>query len=319
MSTRRLRYDNLAKCNTTTISSSPNSSGEIVPPTCTIKVDIPRNTSGNVFFYYGLVNFYQNARNYQKSRSYIQLRGETKRDTVLNECEPRQRERSIQIETESVRDEDGALLTPVSYGDNSNQPAIPCGLVAFSRFTDTFELCKDEDCTQLVDTTKENIAWRVDRTTRFLTSEENTAEENDLIRDEDFMVWMRLAAYRNWQKLYRRVLEDLNSGTYYVRISANFPVTVNNAGVNATVPIFYPVDSFNGQKFIFLSETTWFGGPNHILGIAYIVVGCVSIAFSLVYGLSAKFAHEPSLPQETDSKPDQPRTSYQPTVESSQS
>jgi len=49
------------------------------------------------------------------------------------------------------------------------------------------------------------------------------------------------------------------------------------------IPSDYPVDSFEGRKKFILSTTSWAGGKNQFLGIAYIVVGCLCILAGTIF------------------------------------
>ena len=45
----------------------------------------------------------------------------------------------------------------------------------------------------------------------------------------------------------------------------------------------YPVSPFKGEKRVILSTSSWIGGKNPFLGIAYIVVGCICIVCGIVF------------------------------------
>lgn len=251
--TPRWRYDKVPACDV------GNSSSLDTSRSCVLRFDVDKNMTAPSYFYYGIVNFYQNARTYASSRSDAQLRGD-KREPSTDECDPLTRDQN-----------------------NTGNVIVPCGLVAASRFNDTLELCRDIACQDPVNVTKKGIAWDIDVNTRFVGSDEKfTPEQNALIRDEDFMVWMRLSAYRNWKKLYRIISEDLPAGQYYVRINAT-----------------YPVESFDGEKFFFLSETTWFGGPNDFLGYAYIVTGGIALLLAILFFIGSRYIVDGELPPET--------------------
>ncbi|CAF1681073.1 unnamed protein product, partial [Adineta ricciae] len=54
--------------------------------TCDIPINLDQPFTGKVYFYYGLVNYYQNHRRYVKSRDDNQLLGKT--DAVSKDCQP---------------------------------------------------------------------------------------------------------------------------------------------------------------------------------------------------------------------------------------
>ncbi len=52
----------------------------------------------------------------------------------------------------------------------------------------------------------------------------------------------------------------------------------------------YLVDMFNGQKRFIMSTTSWVGGKNDFLGVAYMVVGSLCILLGIVFlGIHLKF------------------------------
>uniref|UniRef100_A0A7S1XPZ0 Cell cycle control protein 50A n=1 Tax=Phaeomonas parva TaxID=124430 RepID=A0A7S1XPZ0_9STRA len=87
------------------------------------------------------------------------------------------------------------------------------------------------------------------------------------VNNEHFIVWMRTAGLPQFRKLYGRIEQDISEGT-----QLTFQIT----------PRFI-VDEFDGKKFLVVSTTTWFGGRNPFLGIAYIVVGAICLALALLF------------------------------------
>jgi len=83
---------------------------------------------------------------------------------------------------------------------------------------------------------------------------------------------MRTAALPNFRKPYRKLVR---SGSYADGLPAGkYTLVVNN---------IYPVSQFNGTKSFIISTTSWTGGKNPFLGIAYIVVGSICALFTVLF------------------------------------
>jgi len=223
---------------------------------CSITLTITDTMEQPVFLYYRLENYYQNHRRYVKSRNDPQLRGD------------------IVTSYSSIEDCD-----PIKSKDDSDSPEnfyLPCGLIAWSMFNDTFVFKKnDGNNSVIIPLRKKGIAWASDVDKKF----NNPPIEAPGIRviadfeDEDFIVWMRTAGLPNFKKLYRIIDEDLAPGDYIVDIENN-----------------YPVKDFDGRKFVVLSTATWIGGKNPFLGWAYIVVGIICFVQGVIFALKHKIS-----------------------------
>mmetsp|Transcript_2578 Transcript_2578/g.3778 ORF Transcript_2578/g.3778 Transcript_2578/m.3778 type:complete len:313 (-) Transcript_2578:34-972(-) len=221
---------------------------------CELNIKIDEKMEEPVYFYYKLTNYYQNHRRYVKSRNDDQLSGDVINDVDdLSSCDPR-----------------------VSVDDDSDPSAIwlPCGLIAGSMFNDTFVLLSNSST--VVEFNKDDIAWESDLDKKFdnppAGQQQGTKTPNvDSYTDPDFVVWMRVSALPTFRKLYGVIEQDLDEGEYTVEVGN-----------------FYPVDEFDGEKYIIISTSSWMGGKNNFIGVCYLVIGSLSVAFCIAFVVAAK-------------------------------
>lgn len=88
---------------------------------------------------------------------------------------------------------------------------------------------------------------------------------------EDLIVWMRTAALPTFRKLYGKIESDLEA----------------NDEIDILIENNYNTYEFGGKKRMVLSTTTWIGGKNPFIGMAYLFIGGISllcaIGFILLY------------------------------------
>ncbi|KAM4888724.1 cell cycle control protein 50C-like [Thomomys bottae] len=232
--------------------------------TCSIPFKLPEKMKGNVYMYYKLYGFYQNLYRYVLSRSNTQLMG--KNIMNVHGCDP------FKMSEDKI-------------------PFIPCGAIANSMFNDTIILSYSLHASEQIQVPmlKNGLSWWTDKYIKFQNPvSSNLAGEfegsakppswsipiyeldsddprNNGFLNEDFIVWMRTAAFPTFKKLYRRLSrehyfkEGLPAGNYSFNISYNFPVT-----------------RFQGEKSVVLSTLTWSGGDCLFLGLAYTVTGALT-------------------------------------------
>lgn len=227
---------------------------------CSITFNLAENMTSTIMVYYQLNNFYQNHRRYVQSKSSNQLLGNYMSVSDLKtECDPIVTMADLGLSTSY----DNIPIAPT-------EPANPCGLIAKSKFNDTFVLLDPNGVK--VDINSTGIAWQADKDLKYKKPANSSLVQWTDVTDEHFMVWMRPAGLPNFRKLWGRIqTRNLTTGTYTLKI--------NN---------IYPVYKFNGEKYFVLSTVNAFGGKNQFLGIAYIVVGVICILMAIAFFIGYK-------------------------------
>ncbi|KAK2377964.1 ALA-interacting subunit [Trifolium repens] len=214
---------------------------------------IKKKMKAPIYMYYELHNFHQNHHRYVQSKSNKQLRNKG-------------------------GEKDVGSCSPLSYTAN-NEPIVPCGLIAWSLFNDTYRIFSNDKELKI---NKKDIAWKSDKHGKFgsdvhpknfqtegLIGGGKLDENIPLSEQEDLMVWMRTAALPNFRKLYGKIEVDIEA-------QDNIEIVIENN---------YNSYEYQGKKSVVLSTTSWMGGKNDFPGIMLVAVGGLCLLLSLTYAV----------------------------------
>eukprot|EP00457_Paulinella_chromatophora_P004733 gb/GEZN01004746.1/.p1 GENE.gb/GEZN01004746.1/~~gb/GEZN01004746.1/.p1 ORF type:complete len:604 (-),score=42.77 gb/GEZN01004746.1/:32-1843(-) len=281
------RYDNLKPSSCRNATPVGSEAASICELTIEIKEDMP----APIFLYYKIVDFYQSHQNYVKSRDEKQIRGVEEYDpedgNALDHCEP-------MIKYEDMERKYRGAAYNTSF---ENRYMYPCGLIAYTMFTDTFtnprvcnsdlhtfnttKQCLDCECLTGNNYQKEGIAWDTDLEKRFKqrtlrayeTSMNPRGFQMPPVDDEDFVVWMRCAHLPTFYKVHRKILDrGLKKGEF----------------LHLTVLDSFPTYLWQGQKWVVLTTLSWVGSSDLVLLDAHVVLGVLSILAALFFLINYK-------------------------------
>lgn len=221
-----------------------------------INIELKNKMKGNLVIFYKLTNFYQNHKRYIDSRSYPQLAGKY-------------------VDYEGMKSDCGYFY---SYNYDETDPydwIVPCGSIAYSVFNDTFEIQQNGET---VDCSSDQISWKSDQGKMFkqVNSKYSSSWINTTIfergqRDDHFIVWMRASTLPTFIKPYAICKNsDFQEGDI---------ITIN-------IENNYDVSSFNGEKWILISEMSIVGGKNISYAIGYFVLSGSLILSSILVVLT---------------------------------
>lgn len=221
------------------------------------RLEIKEDIKSPVFVHVVYLDYYQNHRNYLKSKSKNQLAGESD-DYLQDNCLP------------LVKPKDQPDIHLLNHTDNenainNNTKLVPCGILPAS-YVELNLIVKYNGTDQKEFIDSEDISWTTDDENKY----KNSKNEYLDITDEKFKVWMRTSATKNARKLYWKINNDLKKD-YELELILT---------TNWENPLGY-----NPKLKIILSNATRIGGKNHVLGWIFFFIMIFSLIWSIMFAI----------------------------------
>ena len=94
------------------------------------------------------------------------------------------------------------------------------------------------------------------------------------MKDEHFIVWMRLAGVPHFRKLYGRLEgKEMKKGDVL-----KFSIDCN-----------FEVSSFNGRKALLIATENFIGGKNYSIGICFVIAAILSFGIDISILIAKKY------------------------------
>lgn len=264
--------------------------------TCYVNFTAPKFMAPPILIHYQLKNFYQNHRNYYKSKDAYQLLGQVGNQDQISadDCDPLNKLGNITLNPcgliantlfndfftlESGNDAYGEKLVLIEEGiawksDVEYMYAQPDGFEYTECPADACDAscCREGDScigglpyTDKMDGKCYRYVYPEDETTQYLyETYPDIISPIEGVTNEHFIVWMRIAAQPDFRKLYGWINQPVNEGEVITfRINSNYVVT-----------------RFQGSKTLVMATTSIFGGRNPYFAPVFIWVG----VFCLIAG-----------------------------------
>lgn len=232
---------------------------------CEVPFKIENDMTEPVFLFYGLITFLQ-----------------------VPQSPPTSTQQVDEIDGESC---DEPLPNKVLESHNQtivNDPASSSGDDSYFMFSDTLTVFS-VDHSMYVPLVRTGVAWpdmRCGKCSRHSPLNLKRAQANfsrsklhenfadmdaQKFENDDFMVWMQPIPSSTFSKLYRKV-------NYVTSFNGSLP----KGDYQLLVTYTYPVTSYGGSKSLIVANSTILGAKNMLLGIAYVVTGCICLIISVI-------------------------------------